>query len=101
MAYGLIPATGTFLVNLSRGHSGVSSADAEHFHRAAAQLAVAEGFAAVFLNDPQFRAPSRIVEPLVAACPDRLAGPLGRTDANSTSFRRRTSSKRGRTATLG
>lgn len=70
MDYGLIPATGPVFVKLPCGRSGISPADGERFRRAAAQLEVAERFATVFRNDPEFRAPSRIAEELVATCPD-------------------------------
>ncbi len=73
MDHGLIPAAGPVFVNLPCSRLGVSPADTERFHRAAAQLDVAESFAVVFHNDPQFRTPSRIVEELVASCPDLFA----------------------------
>ena len=73
MDYGLIPPTGPVFVNLPRGRPGISPMDAERFHRAAAQLDVAERFATVFRNDPEFRAPPRVVEELVATCPDLFA----------------------------
>ncbi len=70
---GLIPETGPVFVALRRGGPAggtVRGVENGRLTRAAEQLDIAERFAQVFRTEPQFQAPSTVLEKLLSSCPD-------------------------------